>query len=215
MSSGTHENVAKASDYQVVDPTGAGAAARLANQNLAQYGMEGLNSVMDPNAAMNAFLGQAPGLANLAMGPTSQLTEQLNAIAANQAREGIQTMGTEFAGMGAYNSGASAAAMAEAAMNPFAQVAAQQQQNQLNLTGNLWDRALGGAYGYQNMAGNLFGGLAGQGIQGQTNLAMNMSGMMAPQYQYKPGMMDYGMQLGGMALGGLGTAGALGWQPFE
>jgi len=158
---------------------------------------------MDPSAAYNMFMGQAPGLANLAMGPGSQLTQQLNGIAARQANEGIANAGTQFANTDMFNSGAAQNAMGQAAAQPYADVAAQLGQNQLGLTGQLWNNNLNNLYGQQGQAANLFGNLYGQGMSNYGNMASQTGGMMAPQYQYQSGPGDMFMQGAGLGLQGL------------
>ena len=215
MGKGKYENIANADDYSFADPTGR-FMGQLDNFNeMASFGREGMQRFTDdPNMAFNAFMGQAGGLSDLAMGETSKLTGQLNQIASQQASEGIQHMGTQFAGQGARHSGAAARAMGEAASNPFAQVAAQQQQNQLNLTGGLWNQAFGGQQQLQQLGAQLYGGVYGQGMQGAGQMASQTAGLVAPQYEYQKG---FGDRLGDVAGFGLNLAtagGSLGWQPF-
>lgn len=215
---GDYKNVASASDYQFADPTNQFVGALDQFGNMAAYGQQGMEASLDPNAAYNAFLGQSGGLANVAAGPNAQLTQQLNAIAARQANAGMQNAMTQFQGMGAGRSGAANRAMGLAAAQPFADVAAQQQQNQLNLTGNLWNTAFGGAQNLQNTAANLYGGLYGAGMQGIGNLSSQMGGMVAPQYQYEPTRWERFVG-GAQDVIGMGTnvataAGGLGWTPF-
>lgn len=200
MGDGKTENVAKASDYQFADPTGQFQGGLDNFLRMGQFGQQGMVGALDPNNAFNAFMGQAPGLTNLAMGPNAQLTEQLNSIASRQANEGIANAGTQFAANNAFNSGAANRAMGLAGAQPFADVAAQQQQNQLNLTGNLWNQAFGGAQGLQNTAAGLYGNIYGQGMGNYGNMASQTGGMMAPQYQYKPGFWDNAMSAGGLGL---------------
>jgi hypothetical protein len=219
---GDYSNIASAEDYSFADPTGqyqtalnrfGGSANDYSNQmmgrmanygNVAAYGRTGMEAAADPNAAYNAFLGQAPGLTNMAMGPNAALTQNLNAIAARQAEEGMQGVATQFNNAGAGRSGAAQAAMGEAYAQPFADVAAQQQQNALNLTGNLWQQQLGnlgslqgqtlGTYGNIYQQGNalqqadaqMLAELAGLNTQMYGNMASQMGGMVAPQYQYNP-----------------------------
>lgn len=215
MSKGKYENVAKASDYQVTDPTGQFQGAMDNYTNMANFGREGMVAALDPNNAYNAFMGQAGGLANLAQGPGSQLTQQLNAIAARQAQEGIANAGTQFAGKGALYSGAGAKAMGQAAATPFADVAAMQQARQADLTSQLWGQSFGGQQQLQNAAAGLYGGIYGQGMQGYGNMASQLGGMVAPQYEYKKGFWDHAGNALNTGLGAaVGFAGA-GVNPFS
>jgi hypothetical protein len=67
----------------------------------------------------------------------------LNAQAADQARLATQNTGQQFANQGAFNSGAAAAAMAEAGARPFAQVQNQLGMQQAQLGGQLQQQLLG------------------------------------------------------------------------
>ena len=203
MGKGKYENIASADDYSFADPTGQFQGALDNYNNMASFGKEGMVNALNPDNAYNAFMGQAGGLANLAQGPGSQLTQQLNSIAGRQAREGISNAGTQFAGQGAFHSGASARAMGEAAANPFADVAAMQQARQADLTGQLWGQSFGGQQQLQNTSANLYGGIYGQGMQGAGGMASQMGGLVAPQYEYQKGGMDHFM---GALNTGLGAA---------
>ena len=217
---GTYEqtNEGAADAYEFADPTGQFQGALDQFGNMAQYGQGGMEASLDPNAAFNQFLGQSGALTNLAMGPNAQLTQQLNNIASQQANAGMQNAMTQFQGAGAGRSGAANRAMGMAAAQPFADVAAQQQQNQLNLTGNLWGQAFGGAQGLQNTAANLYGGIYGQGMSGMGNMAAQMGGLVAPQYEYQQSPWERftgGLgQAAGFGLNAATAAGGLGWQPF-
>jgi hypothetical protein len=220
MSKGSTEQVNKdaADKYEFADPTGQFQGALDQFGNMAQYGQRGMEASLDPDAAFKQFLEQSGALTNLAMGPNAQLTQHLNAITSKQADAGMQNAMTQFQGMGAGRSGAANRAMGEAAANPFADVAAQQQQNQLNLTGNLWGQAFGGAQGLQNTAANLYGGIYDQGMSGMGNMAAQMGGLVAPQYEYQPSNWErFTSGLGqatGFGLKAATVAGGLGWQPF-
>jgi len=218
MSKGEYENLASADDYQIADPGQHLQGAMDQYQNMAAFGQGGMVGALDQNNAYNAFMGQSGGLANLAAGPNAQLTEQLNAIATRQADEGIQNAATQFNAMGAGRSGAANRAMGMAAAQPFADVAAQQQQNQLNLTGNLWNSAFGGAQDLNRLAAQLYGTAYGQGMQGYGGIAGQLGGLVAPQYQYQPSAWERVASGAGDFLGfgmdAATTAGGLGWKPF-
>lgn len=164
-----------------------------------------VQSSFNPQSYMNQFLGSTEGLANAVSGPNSQLQQSLNAIASRQAAEGVNAQAQNFAGMGALNSGAAMAAMGDAMANPYAQVQAQLQQNQLQGTLGLMGNAMnnyaqGNQFGAQNalQAGmanqNANMGLAQLYGQGYGN-AMNQFGnlgnqfgtIVAPTYQQKNG----------------------------
>jgi hypothetical protein len=99
----------------------------------------------DPNAAYRQFMSQSPGLQAMAMGNYSPLTQMLNAQAADQSQQSIRNTASQFADRGALNSGAAAAAMAEAGARPFSQVQAQLGQQQAGLAGQLMQQGFGQA----------------------------------------------------------------------
>lgn len=190
MSQGKTKNVAKASDYAFVDPTGAfrGQMDQLGTMNDTAYASM-VNS-LDPNSSFNAWLNQSGGLANAAQGATAPLTQSLNALAERQAQAGVQNAATQFNNMGAGRSGAANRAMGEAAITPFAQANAQIADRQLGLTQNLWNTNLNNLFGLQNTAASLYGNRANTALGLETQMAQEMGGMMAPQYQYQPGTWD-------------------------
>lgn len=183
---GEHENIAKASDYSFLDPTGRFMSTMDQFGGMAQFGREGVGRFTDPNMAFNAFMGQSPGLANMAQGATAPLTQSLNALAARQAEQGVQAAAQQFNAQGAGRSGAANRAMGEAAFMPFAQAQAQIAGEQLGLTGSLWGQALQNAAGLQRAGLGTFGNIYGQGMQGLGQMASETGGMMAPQYAYQP-----------------------------
>lgn len=181
-----YENVADPSDYSFVDPTGNFQGALDQFGGMAQFGREGMVGALDPNAAFDAFLGQSGGLANMAQGATAPLTQQLFGLAEDASQRGMETAAHQFNMQGAGRSGAEQAALGEAAARPFAQTAADIAGQQLGLTGNLWGQALSGAQGLQRTGAGLYGNVYGQGMQGMGQMAGQMGGMMAPQYEYEP-----------------------------
>lgn len=218
MSQGKYKNVADSGDYQFADPTGEFMGALDQMGQLTQFGQEGMVGALDPNASMNAFLGQSEGLANIAQGATAPLTQQLFGLSEDAAQRGMETAGQKFGSMGARHSGAAQAAFGEAAARPFAQTAANIAQQQLGLTGNLWNQALGGAQALQQTGAGLYGNILGQGMGNIAQLAAQSGGAVAPQYEYRPSgwerftsgardVAEMGMQAGM-------TAGGLGWTPF-
>jgi len=214
MSKGKYEKVGKASDYEFIDPTGSFQGAMDQYGQMASLGKSNMGAYLDPDMAYNAFMGQSEGLANLAQGAASPLTQKLNSLATQEANLGIANAGTQFAGQGALHSGAAAKAMGTAAATPFAKVAADVSSQQLNLTNNLWNTAFSGQQNLQSLGASLYGNLYTQGVGGQASLAQNASGIVAPQYEYKKGFGDY---LGGAvntAIGGAIGLGSLGWNPL-
>lgn len=218
MGKGGYETVGSPSDVSFVDPTGQYAAGmdRFSNEaNFARQGMQGMAGQamsFDPNAYMNQFMGQQGGLANIAQGATATLGQSLSAIAERNARLGGEAA---LAAMpGARHSGAAMAAFGDAYASPFAQAAAQTQQAQLGLTGNLWNQAMGANAQAQQfnpaMAGNLagmYGGLYGQNLGQYGQMAQGMGSMFTPQYEYRKGFGDRMWDLAGIGIGaGVGRA---------
>lgn len=105
-----------------------------------------------PDTYFNEFYNtQADKLRGLAMGATSPLEQGMNARAGRLAKTGSEAA---LAALGGRNSGAGMAAFGEAYANPFSDAALQLNQQQLGLTGNLWNQAMGlGAQGQQFKAG--------------------------------------------------------------
>lgn len=202
-----------ANDVSFVDPTGQYKNALTAMQNAYGQNTNQLQQYSDPNAYMNAFLGQSGNLANIVSGATSPLQQQLNAVAARQASLGGEAA---LAAMpGAQNSGAGMAAFGEAYASPFAQAQSQIANQQLGLTGNLWNQAMG-QYGnqYSNLA-NIYGNAANQALGNYGQLAGSMGSIYQPQYYSTAptGIYAAGDWLGNVlgsggaaAMGGLGGA---------
>lgn len=197
---GGYETVGSPSDVSFVDPTGQYAAGMDRFSNEANFMRGGLQQyASDPNAYMNQFLGQQAGLANIAQGATAPLGQSLSAIAERNARLGGEAA---LAAMpGARHSGAAMAAFGDAYASPFAQAAAQTQQAQLGLTGNLWNQAMGSNAGLQQGMANLYGGLYGQNLGQYGQMAQGMGSMYTPQYEYRKGFGDRMWDLGGIATG--------------
>ncbi len=192
-------------------------------QQMGQYaGQVGdIQSSYDPNSYMNAFLGSVGGLSNAVSGQNSQLQQSLNALASKQAAEGVNAQAQNFANMGALNSGAAMASMGEAMANPYAQVQAQLQQNQLQGTLGLMNNAMGNyasgyqAQGQQNLAAqqanqnanlnlaNMYGQQYGNALNQYGNMGSQFGTIAAPTYQSTPGwgqnLLNAGSQFAGMA----------------
>ena len=107
----------------------------------------------NPNASMNQFMGNANQLSGLVSGEQSALNNSLNQLAAYNARQSGEAALAAMPGL--RNSGAAAAAFGEAYGNEYTKALAQQQQNQLNLTGNLWNQSMANASAEQQMASQL------------------------------------------------------------
>lgn len=98
-------------------------------------------AAFDQQQYMRNFLSNEANLAQIAQGRTSALGQNLEAIASRNARLGGEAA---LAAMpGARNSGAGMAAFADAYASPFAQAAAQTQQAQLGLYGDLAGQSMG------------------------------------------------------------------------
>jgi hypothetical protein len=151
----------------------------------------------DPRASMNQFMGNANQLSDLVSGQQSALNSSLNQLAAYNARQSGEAALAAMPGL--RNSGAAAAAFGEAYGNEYTKALAQQQQNQLNLTGNLWNQSMANASAEQQTAGQLaaeqgmygYGQQVGQGQFG-AQLASQESqfgyGQNVQQQQYKAGL---------------------------
>lgn len=199
---GSYDQVNKGAGdkYEFADPTGQFQGAVDQAGRLQGVGRGMMNQ--DPQAFMNQFQQAAPGMSNLAFGATSPLQQGLNAQAADQARRGAEMAGQEFANNGALGSGAAARAMGTAMAQPFADVQNQLGQQQVQLTGNLWNQGLGQFGGLQQQQESLGAQLMGQGLQTQGQLAAQMGGSVAPQYEYAKGPWDYTKE-------GIGAAGSI------
>lgn len=194
MSQGKTEtkNVARASDYKFVDPTGQfqGQLDNLGNRADVSY--NSMLAAMDPNASFNAFMGQSPSILNMTTGATMPLEQSLMALANRQAEAGTQAAAQQFNNMGAGRSGAANRAIGEAAYTPFANANAQIAQQRLGLAGNLLGQQLGNLGALQNQSVGAFGNVFNNALGLQTGMAQETGGMMAPNYQstYKPGFWD-------------------------
>lgn len=172
-----------ANDVKFTDPTGK------FNASLDQFkkAYTDPQGNFDPNAAMNAFLGQSQGLTNMVVGATGPLSQMLDAQAQRDAKLGGEAA---LASMpGAQNSGAGMAAFGQAYADPFARAAIGTQQAQLGMLQPLMSQALGGQYGLMNNAMGQAGGMAGK-----------MGDMWAPTYEKNKSGWDYAMDAGGLAM---------------
>lgn len=221
-------------DHTYTNPNEANTAnAKNAGLNATNYAMQGMGQAggqinqltrqgigaatgWNPNSGFQSFQGMAPTLQNLVLGSQNGLQGVLDQNAANQARLGVQAAGRNFSAQGGLHSGAAAAAMGEAAANPFAQVQGQLGGQLVNLTGGLWNQGLGQAYqanqfGQGNLQsalsnaaglyGNLYGtnaGLYSSGLQSLTSLGQ-------PDYVQNPNWWDYTMQGIGAVTSGIGA----------
>lgn len=169
------------SAYRVSDPTGQMQGAIDNAGSFQSFGQGMMNT--NPQSYMNQFQSGAGGLANMVSGAQSPLQQQLNFLAADQARRGSEAAAQSFGDSGAMGSGAAARAMGAAFANPFAQAQAQLGGQQIDLTGNLWNNAMN-QYAQQHRTQNqLAAQIAAQGMQGRTGIASQLGGLVAPQYE--------------------------------
>ena len=158
----------------------------------------------DGATGLDAFMAYSPQIQQLAFGQFSPMQEALNQQAADQARMATQVVGQQYAGLGAGRSGAAAAAIAEAAARPFAQVqnqlgmqqagfGAQMQQQLLDLTNQQrqfdMNYQLALAQGQQN--------LLGMELQRQQAAFNALQGLGTPTYIEQPGFLDRVNQVAG------------------
>jgi len=213
LSSETEKVGNGAADYSFYDYNGnmQNAYNQLGNEynfnkgQMGQYGTAAIQAAAsyNPNSYMNAFLNSTGGLSNAVSGQNSQLQQSLNALARKQAAEGVNAQAQNFSNMGALNSGAAMASMGEAMANPYAQVQAQLQQNQLQGTLGLYNNAMNNyASGFQNQAqlntnanlnlANMYGGQYAGALNQYGNLGSGFGTIVAPTYQQNKG---WGAQL--------------------
>jgi hypothetical protein len=179
-----YENVADVSDYSIYDPYGALSSALEQYGNLSSLGLSGLTEYSDLNSAMNAFLGQASGIKDLVSGSTDSLASSMNALAETESAKALQTVASSYNAKGAGRSGAAYAASSEAAAQPFAQALTDLGTLQTELTGNLWNTALSGTQSQSSNLASLYASLLGSGVSGYGDLATELGGVVAPQYEY-------------------------------
>lgn len=162
-------------DVKFADPTGNYAAqqANLANY-LQQYGGD-----LSKYGDINTFLNQANQLSGLVSGQNSALQQQLNAVAAREAALGGEA--ALGAMPGGKNTGAGMAAFGSAYADPFAKAQAQLQQNQVNLTGNLWGQQMG----QNTQMASTYADLLKSALQQQTDMASNQGDLWSPEYGEK------------------------------
>lgn len=131
-------------------------------------------------AGFGDFTGNAAAIQQVSMGNFSPLTQGLNQQANRQARLGMDTVAGQLGSRNALFSGAGAAALGEAGMNPFAQVQNTLGMQQAGLAGNLMNQNMGLSYNdrqYGNQAGFRMSEL---GLQGADRfLAGNQLGLQA------------------------------------
>lgn len=117
----------------------------------------------DPNKAMNQFLGQSQGLANMVAGQTGPVGQMLTDAANRNSRIGGEAA---LAAMpGARNSGAGMAAFGDAYSKNFSDAAIQTQQAQLGLLSPLLNQSMGNQFDLMKTGLSGYGQMASQ--QGQ------------------------------------------------
>ena len=155
-------------------------------ENFGRTGLEGALSGLtayksDPTAYYNNFMSQASGLADLVSGSQSALQTSLTERAGQLATEATNSAASNLSGLGSLYSGATLGAAADASSKAFADVANQLGTQQINLTGNLWNTALGTAASSQSAsdsanlqallgAASGYGDVYGSALSGLTGL---------------------------------------------
>jgi len=218
------------SDYFQIDPGGyTGGAWDSLLSGLSNFGnlqdqYSGQFNQWDPQGGLNAFLGMAPQLQGLVSGATSDLENAMRGRTSQTIRSGIDTAGSELAGMGARDSSAFMEAAAGIGANASRDAAIAMNQGQMDLTGQLWNQGLGQAYGSNNLMGQLLSSLLGNTMAGQSSLYGTIGGFGAPvygapQYEYQPGFFEKylptilsvatGVPMGGSGAGGKSGSGGI------
>lgn len=200
MGEHSYTAVGNPNDTTFVDPTGNYAAQQGNLNNFVSQFNSGLGQFQDPNAAFNAFMGQSGALANMAQGATAPLTQSLNAVAAREAALGGEAALSAMPGSA--NSGAGMAAFGGAYADPFARAQAQIQSQQLGLTGQLWNNALGQNYGAYNQRFGNYADLLNGALGQQTAMAQAQGSMWSPTYTQEKNFWDYALPVVAAGLGG-------------
>lgn len=211
---GKYETVSGKGDMYQYDPSGysAGAYGQLQNQanfaqnQLAQFGPQAM--AYDPSSAYNMFMGQAPAYQNLVSGALSGLDQQLGDRTRRYTEQATQDVADQFSGLGALYSSAARDTASQRAQQAAADASAQLGAQQINLTGNLWNQALGQNYQAAQFNPSMAGQLYGQnlGLMGQTGGQMAQFGQPVygqNQRAYRPGTWD---KISGFAGNVLGAA---------
>lgn len=178
-----------ANQYGYVDPYGTTSAL--------YSSIYGANSPLS-GGALGLYNANADSIINQISGNTGALATTLNQTAARQANQALDSAASNFANMGALNSGAAANAFGEAIASPFANAQAQLQNQQLSAGSNALQSLLG-----------LSGSNYATGLGAASGLMENTSGLVAPQYMTNPqyASQQQGKQsVTGALTGGLGTA---------
>ncbi len=150
-------------------------------------------NALDPEAFLRQSQNWFDFFSQTVQGPSSQLQQALNEQAKVASQDAMNAIGGQFANEGALHSSAALRALGKGAAEPLAQAQLQTQQNQLGLTGSLWDRMMGGlqagnlARG-QNQLGlaQLYGNQAGNLQNALANLATQGFMIQQPQLSYNP-----------------------------
>jgi len=228
---GTYEPVVTgteaAAGMGTYDPLGVGSglSSGLAAMMAGGGGNFGItNPGFDANAFMSQFMGNAGGLSGLVSGQLSPLEAALNARAATESEAAGRSIAGGFSNMGygAGRSGAAAGAIGAGMAKPFADVQSALGQQQIGLTGNLWNNMMGLGAQQQGLGAQLgfqYGQANQQGaMQGVSNM-LNAMGLGAgsmtgvgSQYEYQPSAgeqfltyLNQFLGTGGAAAGGIGA----------
>ena len=185
---GSTDRVAK--DSAFLDPTGNYANAMSIFKSM----FTDANGSFNPEAAMNAFLGQTGGLTNAVAGATGPVSQMLSAQAARNAKLGGEAA---LASMpGGVNSGAGQYAFGDAYSKAFSDAAIQTQQAQLGLLSPLLQQNLGSQYD-----------LMKQGMASYGQMASNQGEFYVPTYEKKKSFWDYLTDAAGLATSAAGAFG--------
>jgi hypothetical protein len=190
----------------------------------------------DPMAFWNAYTNQVPYLQNIAEGALSPLNTSVMNRANQAAGDAIQNVASQFSNMGALNSGATVQAASQEANKILQDAQNRLSSQQIGLSGNLLNNAMGNIQSSFGRGQALGANLAQQRAANQLNLAGmgagiyntglgNMAAFGGPQfsqydYEYNQGpgdqFLNFAGNLGGAALGGLtgGMSNALGASLF-
>ena len=185
MSAGEYAQVGSASDIQNISP--------YSDQI---YNM--MNQMLSGNIEgdlVGQWLGQMPGVQNLAVGVNSPYGQARMAQAQDIANQLKSDISGQFADIGALRSSAAAGEIGKAVSS--------------QLLGAQTD-IIGKEQGLVGQFGGMMANLMGQGLQARTGLMGQMAGVYGPEYYeptyaYQPGFLDYFTSLLGAA--GQATAG--------
>jgi hypothetical protein len=216
------------SDYENINPYTEDAWNQLGNlSNLfgemaGGYG-SGMESMIasamgfNPASGFNLFMSQAPDLQGLVSGQMSPLEQAMNQRTAENMENAISTVGNQFAGLNSLYSGGAQAQAAEAATGAARDAAIAMNNQQLGLTGQLFNNQMGLSNQAAMMSpqlalqgAGLYGNLANSLWNNQTQLGgyqtqLGEQNYVAPQYSFEEGagagIMDWLTTIGSLIPG--------------